>query len=105
MPYGASRYRASEAFHYFSAVVADLAVNGSNVDGYDNPDDFGDGDYALSSFYLWSNIENENGTQYKSFDEYWGPYEIHNDTFSGLRRYNVGHSIGIFSRTLSTNFN
>jgi hypothetical protein len=56
-PYGASRYRASEAFHYISALVADVAVDGVDKDDkIDNMDDWADADYDVQSNFLWSNI-------------------------------------------------
>lgn len=87
-PYGAARYRAHDAFHYFSAIVADLAVEGVNADGI-TTDDWDDADFGIRSPFLWSNILNVDGEHYKSYAEYYGPHTIHNDTFSSIRRYNV----------------
>lgn len=90
-PYGASRYRASEAFHYISALVADVAVNGVDKDGkIDNMDDWADADYGIQSNFLWSNILDDNLKEYKTYEDYYGPYTINDDKFSNIRRYNVG---------------
>jgi len=92
-PYGASRFRASEAFHYISALVADVAVDGVDKDGkIDNIDNWADADYGLQSTFLWSNILDNNNTGYKTYRDYYGPETINGDQFSSIRRYNVGDS-------------
>lgn len=87
-PFGATRYRAHEAFHYYSAIVADLAVAGINEDGIMTAD-WDDADYGTSSAFLWSNILDVKRQSYKSYADYFGPYILHNDSFTGVRRYNV----------------
>ncbi|KAH7392849.1 hypothetical protein BKA66DRAFT_438985 [Pyrenochaeta sp. MPI-SDFR-AT-0127] len=92
-PYGATRYRAHEAFHYYSAIVADLAIEGTNIDGI-MTSDWKDGDYGISSPFLWSNILDEKRQLYKNYSDYFGPYTLHDDTFTGVRRYNFSDNIG-----------
>jgi hypothetical protein len=87
-PYGASRYRAHEAFHYYSALVADVAVEGGSKDGKVSLE-WDDADYGISSTFLWSNILDENLQAYKSYKDYYGPEIVLNDTFTSIRRYNV----------------
>jgi hypothetical protein len=87
-PYGASRYRAHEAFHYYSALVADVALEGDDKDGKISMD-WDDADYGIQSTFLWSNILDENLKAYKSYKDYYGPKTIHNDSFTSIRRYNV----------------
>jgi hypothetical protein len=87
-PYGASRYRAHEAFHYYSALVADVALEGKDKDGKIGME-WDDADYGISSTFLWSNILDENLKLYKSYKDYYGPEIILNDTFTSIRRYNV----------------
>lgn len=89
-PYGASRYRAHEAFHYYSAIVADVAVEG-NKDGKLSTD-WDDADFGMQSTFLWSNILDENLQNYKSYKDYYGPEILNGDTFTSVRRFNVGFS-------------
>ncbi|KAF3038478.1 hypothetical protein E8E12_004490 [Didymella heteroderae] len=82
-PYGGARYRAHGAFHDFSVALSDLAANGTAPDGLPN----------LESF-LWSNILDADNKAYKSFDDYYGPDVLHNDIFTGIRRYNFTRTPG-----------
>jgi hypothetical protein len=87
-PYGAARYRAHEAFHYYSAVIADIAVNGTGKDGVitQSPTD---ADIGIQSPFLWSNVLDENFKPYKTYRDYYGPETVNGDTFTSVRRYNV----------------
>lgn len=89
-PYGGARFRAHEAFHEYSAAIADLAVNGtSSSDETDKASRYGDPEYAASTPFLSSNILDTNQEPYASFEDYYGPDELHNDTFTSVLRYNV----------------
>ncbi|KAF2826510.1 hypothetical protein CC86DRAFT_293001 [Ophiobolus disseminans] len=87
-PYGAARYRAHDAFHYYSALVADVALEGDDKDGKVGVK-WDDADYGIQSTFLWSNILDENLKPYKAYRDYYGPETINGDTFTSQRRYNV----------------
>jgi hypothetical protein len=88
-PYGGSRYRAHEAFQDYSTAIADLAANGTVLDGIvDKESPFEDADFANTPF-LWSNILDANQEPYTSFEDYYGPDELQSDAFTSVRRYNV----------------
>ena len=89
-PYGGARYRAHEAFHYYSALVADVALEGGERDGKIS-DAWDDADYGVQSNFLWSNVLDENLKPFKSYKDYYGPDTINGDTFTSIRRYNVSH--------------
>jgi hypothetical protein len=89
-PYGAARYRAHDAFHYYSALVADVALEGDDKDGKVGME-WDDADYGIQSTFLWSNILDENLKPYKTYKDYYGPETLHNDTFTSVRRYNVSY--------------
>ncbi|KAH8716993.1 hypothetical protein GQ44DRAFT_688498 [Phaeosphaeriaceae sp. PMI808] len=91
-PYGAARYRAHEAFHYYSAIVADLAVRGKGKDGVITA--VTDADYGVQSNFLWSNILDENNKPYNTYQDYYGPSTINGDTFTSVRRYNFSNNKG-----------
>ena len=91
-PYGGARYRAHEAFHDYSAALADLAVNGTAPDGEIDGTSaalYDDADLATRTPLLWRNILDANHKPYGSFDDYYGPDVLQNDTFTNIRRYNV----------------
>ncbi|KAH7073578.1 hypothetical protein BKA63DRAFT_36235 [Paraphoma chrysanthemicola] len=92
-PYGAARYRAHEAFHYYSALVADVALEGDDKDGKIGMD-WDDADYGIQSTFLWSNILDKNLQKYKSYKDYYGPQTINGDTFTSIRRYNFSNNLG-----------
>ena len=92
-PYGASRYRASEAFQVFSEALADVVGNSNSIPrvNYTN----------YTSFVLdvgpvaYQGVLNEQNQPFKSFNEYIGPYTHNNDNFTAVRRYNVSYHIQI----------
>lgn len=88
-PYAASRYRAHDAFHFYSAAQEDLAANGTARDGKANVTDIDDADNGLQSPYFWKNVLDENRVPYKTYKDYYGPETIHGDTFTSVRRQNV----------------
>lgn len=90
-PYAATRYRAHDAFHFFSAAQQDIAANGTNRDGRANITDIDDADNGLQSPYFWANVLDENRQPYKSYKDYYGPEIIHGDTFTSVRRQNVSY--------------
>ncbi|KAF2640692.1 hypothetical protein P280DRAFT_325091 [Massarina eburnea CBS 473.64] len=97
-PYGGTRYRAHDAMKILSAQLAAIDANATmkalNKDIYEK---------AEYSEFVWGNIVNENYTAFKSFDDYYGPYTIDNDTFTAIRRYNFSNHVG--GHTYSSLFN
>ncbi|KAH7411774.1 hypothetical protein DE146DRAFT_254437 [Phaeosphaeria sp. MPI-PUGE-AT-0046c] len=93
-PYAASRYRAHDAFHFFSAAQQDLAANGTNKDGKADETDLDDADNGLQSPYFWANVLDENRQPYKSYKDYYGPEIVHGDTFTSVRRQNFSNNEG-----------
>ncbi|KAF2033429.1 hypothetical protein EK21DRAFT_58434 [Setomelanomma holmii] len=93
VPYGGSRYRAHPAFQYYSAMVADVAVDGIDKDG-EIGQEWDDADYGIQSEILWSNIYNKDLQPFKSFQDYYGPSTINGDTFTSIRRYNFSNNLG-----------
>jgi hypothetical protein len=89
-PYGAARYRAHEAFHLYSALTADVAIDGVDRDGVRTLN-LTDADNGIQSPFLWSNVLDENDKPYKNYQDYYGPKTINGDTFTSIRRYNVSH--------------
>lgn len=91
-PYGGARYRAHDAFHYYSALTADIAVEGKKDGKFST--DFDDADYGIESTFLWSNILTKDLQKYKSYKDYYGPQTINGDTFTSIRRYNFSNNLG-----------
>lgn len=78
-PFGASRYRAHEALLIYSNVVTDLAENvTANAS-----------ETAQQSTFYYKNLLDVNNQPFKTFQDYYGPHVVHNDTFMSVRRYNV----------------
>lgn len=91
-PYGATRYRANEAFEIISAEIADVAEN-ATAQEYLDPVTYAG---TVGSVFNYQNILNVDREHFDSFREYYGPYTVNNDTFTDLRRYNVCSTV-VFS--------
>lgn len=87
-PYGATRYRAHEAFAIFSADIADFTENVTFAEKQPEL-------YAQlvqeASTWDYQNIMNEKGEAFESFSDYFGPYVRNKDGFTALRRYNYSN--------------
>ncbi|KAF2183839.1 hypothetical protein K469DRAFT_727810 [Zopfia rhizophila CBS 207.26] len=79
VPYGASRYRAHEAFEIYSAAIADVADNKTLAE--EEPELYLG---ITGSPFNWEN----------SFKDYYGPYVNNNDTFIAPRRYDWENNLG-----------
>jgi hypothetical protein len=99
-PYGATRYRANEAFGIFSSAIADFVDNGT----YANiqPEQYAQ-IVAQSTTWDYQNILDENGTNFSDFEDYFGPFKNNKDEFTALRRYNFSNFEGGYPS--STEFN
>ena len=85
-PFGATRYRAHEAFGLASAAAAEFLGNESIKE--QDPTTY---NFVMENagVFDYRNVLNVNGSRFNSFDEYYGPYTNNNDTFTAIRRYNV----------------
>lgn len=109
-PFGGSRYRANEAFGIMSSIFADAAENNTlketDLELYNTIVDY-------AGPFNYQAIRNVNGSNFKTFDEYWGPYVNNGDNFTAIRRYNVSsqvpttssfcHALDIYARQQFSN--
>ncbi|KAH7125575.1 hypothetical protein B0J11DRAFT_309316 [Dendryphion nanum] len=90
-PYGGTRYRAHEAFEIFSAALSAFVTNETFAKSHPE---------VLKSIasqagvFHYENVRNANGTNFKSFRDYYGPYKNNNDYFTAIRRYNYSNPYG-----------
>lgn len=89
-PFGASRSRAHEAFRLYSSSVADLVNN--RIPTVVNPQLYTD--IAGSTANVVANLLNVQGTRFKDFKTYYGPYTANKDDFTAAQRYNFSNHIG-----------
>ncbi|KAF2002471.1 hypothetical protein P154DRAFT_520938 [Amniculicola lignicola CBS 123094] len=99
-PYGATRYRAHEAFKVMSAAAASFAHDADFKKNH--PDDYQDILSELGPLFYGA-VVNKDGQPFKDFKEYYGPYTNNGDTFIAPRRYNFsdpdGHTAPPFNVT------
>lgn len=88
-PYGASRFRAHDAFKLYTAGVASIATNESLAAAL--PDTYLE---AKISAFNFENMLDVNHQPYKSFSDWYGPQTINGDTFTSTRRYNFSNPLG-----------
>ncbi len=99
-PYGATRYRAHEAFGVLSAAYADIAINGT----YANLQPARYKEIKIqANVFDYQNVLDENGTNFKNFNDYYGPYIHNNDKFIANRRYNYANLLGGYTSALAFN--
>ncbi|KAF2471234.1 uncharacterized protein BDR25DRAFT_313845 [Lindgomyces ingoldianus] len=91
VPYGASRYRAHEAFEVFSAAIADFVTNATLAN--ENPVLY-ETIYKNAGTFDFQNVLNVSNQPFQSFRDYYGPYTNNNDTFIAARRYNFSNPNG-----------
>lgn len=92
-PYGATRFRATEDFDLIGQTVAH-AVGSNYPWNRDRPPGPG---YLLNTyldtpFITQSGLDNE-GRQFGSWAEKYGPHEFHGDNFTSLMRWNLSDPI------------
>jgi len=88
-PFGASRFRAHEAFYLYSWSVADLVEN--KIAAVTDDQLFAE---VASSTANSKNLLNIEGTPFANFTTYYGPYQANKDTFTAARRYNFSNHFG-----------
>lgn len=85
-PYGAARYRAHEATSILSAAMTDfkanLTIKEEDSDLYEKAVQ----NQMVFDYEVYLNANNSN---FKSYEEFYGPTTINGDTFQSIRRYNV----------------
>ncbi|KAF1961359.1 hypothetical protein CC80DRAFT_500635 [Byssothecium circinans] len=97
-PYGGARYRAHDAFKILSASLAAIDAN-QTVKAINKVVS----QKVENDNFVWNNVLNANLSNFKSFDDYYGPYTLNDDTFTSIRRYNFSDHSG--GHTTAPDFN
>ncbi|ETS74056.1 hypothetical protein PFICI_13922 [Pestalotiopsis fici W106-1] len=88
-PFGASRFRAHDAFYMYSKSVADLIESDTAMVMNDGL--FSEVARSTANFQNLLNIE---GMPFANFTTYYGPYREDGDAFTAIRRYNFSNHLG-----------
>ncbi|ORY10260.1 hypothetical protein BCR34DRAFT_602239 [Clohesyomyces aquaticus] len=100
-PYGATRYRAHEAFEVFSAAIADFVTN--ETFAQEKPDEYATV-VAGAGVFNYKTVLNVSHQPFETFRDYYGPHINNNDTFTALRRYNFSQPIGGYPYDTTSEF-
>jgi len=88
-PFGASRFRAHEAFYLYSWPVADLVEN--KFAAVTDDQLFAEVASSTANSKTLLNIE---GAPFANFTTYYGPYQANKDTLTAARGYNFSNHFG-----------
>ena len=89
IPYGATRFRAHQAFDLMGQVVSEVAgpVYPWNLTNPPGPDDVLD-DFVGVPFDYRADVD-EHGNNFDSWQEKYGPHEYNGDTYTSIIRWNL----------------
>ncbi|OCK80288.1 hypothetical protein K432DRAFT_353352 [Lepidopterella palustris CBS 459.81] len=85
VPFGASRYRAHDAFEIIGSIAAELVSNATFIE--ENPDVYQKIMSGYGSFNYKASLD-VNNQPWKSFDAFYGPQVVYGDNFTNIWRYN-----------------